>query len=116
MSERDSRVVKIKPFPIDVKVMLSGVEAKGQIQKMNLQACLIAMDSAQLKVQDRVEMTFELPVHKRTVHCQGSVVKVYLGSQSALGKDLVEVQFRQMTPEVQKDLHNFFSAIGGVPR
>lgn len=107
----DGPVIKkrVQPYPIDAVLDLSGQILKGQIKKLTLLGFLVDTGEYLFKVNERLNIRFEIPVYHKEVISEVKVIKTYDQYQGANNAKthLVEMHFIGL-PESHKEVIKLF--------
>ena len=137
----ESKVKRVSAYPFPVQLKTATATIAGQIQKVTLEGFLAEIPSTSLQPGDRLDISFELPVHRVSVVQTGVTVKLYsqwgaqkaapgaapptpqpesassnltLGSPTAEGRavvQLVEIHFQPLTDAGRSAISQFMRAI-----
>ena len=73
----ESKAKKVSAYPFPVQLKTATAVIPGQIQKVTLEGFLAEIPSTSLQPGDRLDISFELPVHRKSVVQTGVTVKLY---------------------------------------
>lgn len=116
MADENVKINKIKPYPIEVRLVLGPDTVKAEIVKLTEIGILVDIGSNIVNVGSNYECQFVIPVYKTFVKSEIKTIKTYDHYAGSAGdsssKRIAEFHFLNCPDEYLKAIYRFMRAIG----
>lgn len=109
--KKEIKVKKVPAFPFPIKLVGPGGEHKAQVVKAGKNGLILDLVGLTLKVSDRYQVSFDLPVLKKHIEETAVVVKIYSKfSESLETGQLAELHFVTFSDSNRQVFNQFLAA------
>lgn len=112
------RKVSAFPFPIEFKAAAGAAPSKAQVVKISSQGFMMEIEGNSLKLGERIDFTFSLPVLGHLIASGGTVIKIYSQFAGAISApehggylNLIEIHFRNLTVDQKNFIYDFLKKL-----
>ncbi len=115
-----TRVKKVSAFPFEIefKTANAAAGAKAQVVKISSQGFMMEMEGNQLRLGERLDFSFTLPVLGHQIVSSGLVIKIYsqfvgalTAAESGGHLNLIEIHFKSLTIEQKDFIYDFLKKL-----
>jgi hypothetical protein len=116
LSTPRTQIKKVKPFPFTAQFTSGEMAFTGQILKMSQVGFLAEVASASVRVGEKVDVQFKLPVLHHEISTTGLIIKIYnqltggIGASGAKNIVVTEVHFKAMSETSKAHITEFLKA------
>lgn len=112
------RKVSAFPFVVEFKSLAAASPTKAQVVKLSSQGFMMEIESNNLRLGERVEFSFNLPVLGHLIASGGIVVKIYSQFAGAITSsehgghlNLIEIHFKNLTIDQKNFIYDFLKKL-----
>ena len=117
-----TRIKKVSAFPFEVefKTAAAATGSKAHVVKLSGQGFMMEMDGNLLRLGERLDFSFTLPVLNHVIASSGMVVKIYSQFAGALTVaetghlNLIEIHFKGLSVEHKDFIYDFLKKLQTV--
>ena len=115
-----TRIKKVSAFPFDIefKTASAAVGVKAHVVKLSGQGFMMEIEGNLLRLGERLEFSFTLPVLGHAIASSGMVVKIYSQFAGALTiaekgghLNLIEIHFKSLSVEHKDFIYDFLKKL-----
>jgi hypothetical protein len=118
IKDSQARVKKVSAFPFEIEYKTAAATLKAQVVKLSSQGFMMELEGNNLRLGERIEFSFILPVLGHLIASGGVVIKIYSQFAGALTAsehgghiNLIEIHFKNLTIDQKNFIYDFLKKL-----